>query len=70
MADGAVSFLLDKLTTILLQKASLLGDARDKIEEIKLELESMKSFLRDAERRKEKSDSVETWVRQVREVAY
>ncbi|KAL3604974.1 hypothetical protein D5086_005833 [Populus alba] len=70
MADGAVSFLLDKLTTILLQKASLLGDARDKIEEIKLELESMKSFLRDAERSKEKSDSVETWVRQVREVAY
>ncbi|CAK7349140.1 unnamed protein product [Dovyalis caffra] len=70
MADGAVSFLLDKLTTILMQNASLLGDARDEIEEIKLELESMKSFLRDAERRKEMSDSVETWVRQVREVAY
>ncbi|KAJ4837724.1 hypothetical protein Tsubulata_044361 [Turnera subulata] len=70
MADGAVNFLLDKLTTILLQSASLLGDARDEVEDIKLELESMKSFVRDAERRKEMSDSVETWVRQVREVAY
>ncbi|KAG8640447.1 hypothetical protein MANES_13G061300v8 [Manihot esculenta] len=70
MADGAVNFLLDKLTTVLMQKASLLGDASDEIEEIKLELESMRSFLRDAERRKERSESVETWVSQVREVAY
>lgn len=70
MADGAVNFLLDKLTTILQQKVSLLGDARDEIEEIKLELESMRSFLRDAERRMERSESVGTWVKQVREVAY
>jgi len=70
MADGAVNFLLDKLTTILLQQASLLGDAHDGIEEIKLELETMRSFLRDAERRMERSELVETWVRQVREVAY
>lgn len=70
MADGAVNFLLDKITTILLQKASLLGDARDRIEQIQLELESMRSFLKDAERRKEMSESVETWVRQVREVAF
>ncbi|XP_030962966.1 disease resistance protein RPM1-like isoform X2 [Quercus lobata] len=70
MADGAVNFLLDKLTSILLQEASLLGDAYDEIEEIKLELESMRSFLKDAERRIERSKSVETWVRQVREVAY
>ncbi|KAL4598687.1 hypothetical protein ACB092_11G076000 [Castanea dentata] len=55
---------------ILLQEASLLGDAHDEIEEIKLELESMRSFLKDAERRMERSESVENWVRQVREVAY
>ncbi|KAM3732325.1 hypothetical protein ACB098_11G051600 [Castanea mollissima] len=70
MADSAVNFLIDKLTSILLQEASLLGDAYDEIEEIKLELESMRSFLKDAERRMEGSESVETWVRQVREVAY
>ncbi|XP_074365484.1 disease resistance protein RPM1 [Apium graveolens] len=69
MADGAVQFLLDKLTTILYQQASLLGDAHNEIVEIKLELESMKSFLEDAERRKHRSELVETWVRQVREVA-
>ncbi|WOH03108.1 hypothetical protein DCAR_0522500 [Daucus carota subsp. sativus] len=69
MADGAVQFLLDKLTTILYQQASLLGDAHDEIVEIKHELESMKSFLADAERTKHRSELVETWVRQVREVA-
>ena len=44
MADGAVNFLLDKLKSILLQKASLLGDAHNEIKEIKDELESMRSF--------------------------
>ena len=70
MAYGAVIILLYKLTSILLQEASLLGDAHDEIEEIKLELESMRSFLKDAKRRMERSESVENWVRQVREVAY
>ena len=51
MADGAVNFLIDKLT----QEASLLGDAYNEIKEIKLELESMRSFLKDAERRMERS---------------
>ncbi|XAR68249.1 hypothetical protein NMG60_11003318 [Bertholletia excelsa] len=69
MADGAVNFLLDKLSTILLQKASLLADAHDGIEEIKLELESMSSFMRDADRRQGMDRSVKTWVRQVREIS-
>ncbi|XP_031126934.1 disease resistance protein RPM1-like [Ipomoea triloba] len=69
MADGAINFLLEKLATILCKQAALLGDASDEIEEIRLELEFMRSFIRDAERRKERSELVETWVRQVREVS-
>nr|GEW71389.1 disease resistance protein RPM1-like [Tanacetum cinerariifolium] len=69
MADGAVNFLLEKLTTLLMQEASLLGDSQSDVEEIKLELEIMRSCIRDAERKKLKSEVVETWVRQVREVA-
>ncbi|XP_071730060.1 disease resistance protein RPM1 [Rutidosis leptorrhynchoides] len=69
MADGAVNFLLEKLTTILMQEASLLGDSQSDVEAIKLELEIMRSCIKDAERTKSKSELVETWVRQVREVA-
>lgn len=69
MADGAVNFLLEKLTTILMQEASLLGDSQSDVEAIKLELEIMRSCIKDAERKKVKSELVETWVRQVREVA-
>nr|XP_043627267.1 disease resistance protein RPM1 [Erigeron canadensis] len=69
MADGAVNFLLEKLTMILMQEASLLGDSQTDVETIKLELEIMRSCIRDAERTMSKSDLVETWVRQVREVA-
>ncbi|XP_076898836.1 disease resistance protein RPM1-like [Bidens hawaiensis] len=68
MADGAVNFLLEKVTTILMQEASLLGDSQSDVEAIKLELEIMRSYIRDAERKSLKSELVETWVRQVREV--
>ncbi|KAL7249726.1 hypothetical protein ACSBR1_011832 [Camellia fascicularis] len=54
-----------------LQKASLLSNAHDEIEEIKLVLESMSAFIiRDADRRKETDLSVKTWVRQVREISH
>ncbi|KAK1418145.1 hypothetical protein QVD17_27284 [Tagetes erecta] len=69
MADGAVNFLLEKVTAILMQEASLLGDSQSDVEAIKLELEIMRSCIRDAERSRLKSEMVETWVRQVREVA-
>ncbi|KAK9133981.1 hypothetical protein Scep_013509 [Stephania cephalantha] len=70
MADGAVQFLVEKLTTLVVQKASLIGDSLDEFEEIKLEFEGMKAFLRDADSRKERDDGVGSWVRQVREVAH
>ncbi|KAM0047699.1 putative virus X resistance protein-like, coiled-coil [Helianthus debilis subsp. tardiflorus] len=69
MADGAVNFLLEKVTTILMHEASLLGDSQRDVEAIKQELKIMRSCIRDAERKRMKSELVETWVRQVREVA-
>ncbi|OVA20125.1 Disease resistance protein [Macleaya cordata] len=72
MADGAVNFLLEKLTALILQKASLLGNVKEDVEEIKQEFESMRAFLKDANRRKEISndEGIGIWVRQVRDVAY
>ncbi|KAL5995640.1 hypothetical protein ACLOJK_025706 [Asimina triloba] len=41
-----------------------------RIEEIKLELDSMRPFLRDADRRKDSENGVKNWVVQVRYAAY
>ncbi|XP_047313431.1 disease resistance protein RPM1-like isoform X2 [Impatiens glandulifera] len=60
MADGAVNFLL----VSLLEKASQFTDLQDEIEEMRLDLESMRSLLRDADRRKKINRHVETWIRQ------
>lgn len=69
MADAAINFLLEKLTDTILQNASLIADVCNEFEDIKQELESMSSFIKDADQRKEMSPPVKTWVRQVREVA-
>ncbi|KAF6167168.1 hypothetical protein GIB67_029806 [Kingdonia uniflora] len=48
----------------------LLGRVSREVNEIKDELESMKSFLQDADARSERDEGVKTWVRQVRDVVY
>ncbi|CAN6443348.1 unnamed protein product [Victoria cruziana] len=70
MADSAVGFLVNKLNSLLAQEVSLLRGVQEEVEEIKEELESMRSFLRDAEMRKEREEGVKTWVSQVRSATY
>ncbi|KAJ7975274.1 Disease resistance protein [Quillaja saponaria] len=73
MAEIAVSSLVDKLIGLLVEEVKLLKDVQKKVADIKEELESIQSFLKDADLRAEKEDlncSMKTWVKQVREVAY
>ncbi|XXG48875.1 hypothetical protein AAC387_Pa02g3203 [Persea americana] len=69
MAESAVKFLLQTLACLMRQEASLLQGLRRNINEIQHELQSMRSFLKDADRRKrsDDEDGVRTWVDQVRE---
>ncbi|RWR73945.1 disease resistance protein RPM1-like protein [Cinnamomum micranthum f. kanehirae] len=73
MAESAVDFLLQTLGSLVRQEASLLQGLRGNINEIQHELQSMRSFLKDADRRKrsdDDDDGVRTWVDQVREATY
>ncbi|XP_017982361.1 PREDICTED: disease resistance protein RPM1 [Theobroma cacao] len=73
MADTTVSLAIDKLIVLLTQEVNLLIGVHREVAELKDELESIRSFLKDANSRLEKenvSSSVKTWVKQVREVAY
>ncbi|RWR73999.1 disease resistance protein RPM1-like protein [Cinnamomum micranthum f. kanehirae] len=72
MAESAVKLLLQTLDSLVRQEASLLRGFRTNINEIQLELQSMRSFLKDADRRKrsDDDDGVRTSVEQVREATY
>ena len=74
MAETAVLFLIDKLIPLLTQEATLLGGIHGEVADIKDELESIQSLLKDADARASADDhlseGVKTWVNQVREVAF
>ncbi|XXG48934.1 hypothetical protein AAC387_Pa02g3254 [Persea americana] len=72
MAETAVGFLLQTLGFLVLHEASLLRGFRTNISEIQRELQSMRSFLKDADKRErsDDGDGVRTWVEQVREATY
>ena len=74
MADAAISALTEKLISLLSEKATLLWDIHEDVADIKDELESIQSFLKDADARaaaeEDMSEGVKTWVKQVKEVAF
>ncbi|KAK4575634.1 hypothetical protein RGQ29_026553 [Quercus rubra] len=74
MAETAVSSLIDRLLQLLTQEAKLLGGIHGEVADIKDELESIQSFLKDADAKaaaeQDIDDGVKTWVKQVREVAF
>ncbi|XVF42773.1 hypothetical protein PTKIN_Ptkin01aG0391600 [Pterospermum kingtungense] len=70
MASSAVDLLLGKIASILENEVSLLSGVRDEIIEIKLELNSMRSFLDDADRKAGlHSQRKNDWVANVRDIA-
>ncbi|KAL4605103.1 hypothetical protein ACB092_09G004400 [Castanea dentata] len=70
MESAIVELLIDNITSALATEASLLWGVRDAIEDIKLELTSMRSLLIDADKRGASSAGEETRVTNVRNTAY
>ncbi|BFG40516.1 hypothetical protein CerSpe_267900 [Prunus speciosa] len=70
MASAATDLLIDKVVGILQSEASSIVGVRDQVDEIKQELISMKSFLKDVEGKKLQTEGEETWVASVRDLAY
>ncbi|KAL4185843.1 hypothetical protein AMTRI_Chr10g232800 [Amborella trichopoda] len=70
MADGAVTFFLEKLNELLTHEVHLLYGVRRDIVWLRDELGTMRAFLADADKRKSSDSLVKVWVEQVREVVY
>ncbi|ONH89683.1 hypothetical protein PRUPE_8G009300 [Prunus persica] len=66
----ATDLLIGKVVGILESEASSIVGVRDQVDEIKQELISMKSFLKDAEGKKPRTEGEETWVDSLRDLAY
>ncbi|XP_058114398.1 disease resistance protein RPM1-like [Magnolia sinica] len=70
MAEAVVFFFLRKLGDQLAQEVQLLSGVEGDVAWIKAELQSMKSFLKDADRRRERDAGVEAWIMQVRRLVF
>ncbi|KAF2286056.1 hypothetical protein GH714_009982 [Hevea brasiliensis] len=73
MEDAPVGWVINKLDSLLTGEVRLLRDVHKEFENVKYELETIKSFLKDADARldQENVDSrIRTWVKQMREVAF
>ncbi|KAF8409795.1 hypothetical protein HHK36_005874 [Tetracentron sinense] len=70
MAESVVSFLIEKLESLLVEEAGLLRGVGSEVRDLRDEFESMRAFLRDADTRGESNEVLRAWVKQVRQVAY
>ncbi|KAF3455926.1 hypothetical protein FNV43_RR00569 [Rhamnella rubrinervis] len=74
MAETAVGSVINYLTLLLTEEANLLRSLHSEVLGIKLELESIQCFLKDADKKAESEENtshgVKLWVKQLREVSF
>ncbi|XVF23972.1 hypothetical protein REPUB_Repub13aG0086000 [Reevesia pubescens] len=70
MAESIVSLAIERITDLLIYEASFLNDVKEEVESLKAELERMKSFLKDVDRKQEHDERLRTRVREIRDLAY
>ncbi|PON63351.1 NB-ARC domain, LRR domain containing protein [Parasponia andersonii] len=71
MAEGAVTFLLNKLASLVEHKVQLIiGGDWEEILILRWELEQIRALLRDADVLEESDEELKVWVKQVRDVAH
>ncbi|KAK9928281.1 hypothetical protein M0R45_025424 [Rubus argutus] len=70
MAEYALSTAVRTLTSWLIEEAVLLRGMSGKVEQLRDKLRWMQSFLKDADAVHERSERFQTWMSQIREVAF
>ncbi|XP_051130809.1 uncharacterized protein LOC127251240 [Andrographis paniculata] len=70
MAEAALSFVVEKLGNLAIEKVSSLRNVGSQVTQLKDELRAMQCFLKDAAERQTKDSSVRQWISDIRQVAY
>ncbi|XP_022733824.1 disease resistance protein RPM1-like isoform X2 [Durio zibethinus] len=69
-ADGAVSFLLQKIDYLLSREWSLLSGIDNEVDGLKHEFETIGALLREADTKGGNNGQLRVWIKQVRDLAY
>ncbi|KAL8051288.1 hypothetical protein ABFX02_06G137800 [Erythranthe guttata] len=70
MAEAVVSITLETIRNLLVEEARFYSAVKSEVEAIHPVLQLMRSFLRDADSKKEADERLSNWVSEVREAAY
>ncbi|KAF5202433.1 Disease resistance protein rpp13 [Thalictrum thalictroides] len=70
MAESIVSSFVDKLSFLISEEANFLLGVEGKLIYLRDELEWIRHFLKDAEKKRRKFQLVEVWVTQIRDLAF
>ncbi|XP_078158853.1 putative disease resistance RPP13-like protein 3 [Carex rostrata] len=70
MAEGIVSFVLDKLSDAVVKEVLLLHGVGKQMERLSRELRWIQAFLKDADMKQVVSETQKNWVNEVRDIAY
>ena len=64
-----MSFAIERLHDLLIEEARLLHGVSNKVEQLQTELERMRRFLRDAEKRQDEDERIQNWISEIRRLA-
>ncbi|KAL3507728.1 hypothetical protein ACH5RR_033110 [Cinchona calisaya] len=70
MASEVVSIALGTVRDLLIEEAKFLSGVSDQVKKVQAELTRMQCFLKDADRRQLKEETVRNYVREIRRLAY
>ncbi|PKI68488.1 hypothetical protein CRG98_011126 [Punica granatum] len=70
MAEGPVTFLLNKLSSFLDSEIHIFRNVQEEVIDLRDELARTKAFLRTADSLVESNEQVQVWVEQIRDLAY
>ncbi|KAL3506051.1 hypothetical protein ACH5RR_031433 [Cinchona calisaya] len=65
-----VSIVSETLRDLIVEEAKFLSGVRDEIEEVQAELIRTQCFLKDADRRQQKDETIRNYVKEIRRLAY
>ncbi|KAF3774707.1 putative late blight resistance protein-like protein [Nymphaea thermarum] len=69
MGDPAIQVLLERLVTVLEEKAKSIYELRDQVKAVEVELRRIRCLLNDVESHSGKKQTIKNWVNEMRQVA-